>query len=226
VVALIWVRGTLKYLSEWRDPRSVWYAATTKSSDPQIYYNLGWNYMDKAARLGKTPRKTPLSEEERQNLASVVWLNDPRLPALLSEWRSGQRGGPSDKIFQNHLRKLALDAFDQALSKKGRHIMPDLYFHYGLLLLDQGNLPEAKKEFLAAIDEASRSGFVEGKQETLVNSHYNLGVLTWTQGNYEEALHWLKLGEEEQIRFGGNWIPDITQSRKRLETIIASLKAH
>jgi hypothetical protein len=225
IIAFTWARATLNYLAEWRDPRSVWYAATFKSSDPQVYYNLGWHYMNAAAQLGTATRKAPLTIEEKKQLASAVWEHDPQLPALLAEWNSGQKDGALEKSFQSQLRKLALRSLDQALQKKGNHIMPDLYFHRGLLFLDSGNLSEARKEFLDAIDEASRSTFTEGRQETLVNSHYNLGVLTWGQANYEEALTWIKLAEEEQIRFGGNWVKDITESRKRLEGIIAIIKA-
>ena len=101
--------------------------------------------------------------------------------------------------------------------------MPDLYFHRGLLLLDRGELQGARKEFLAAVDEASRSGFAEGREEILVNSHNDLGIVAWTEGNYLEALRWLRLAEEEQTRFGGNWVPDLTANRQRLEAIIASL---
>ena len=73
VVGFLWGRATLAYLSEWRDPRSVWYAATGKSSDPEAYYNLGSHYQDMAGRLGATPRGTPLSEAEAERLASSVW---------------------------------------------------------------------------------------------------------------------------------------------------------
>jgi len=76
---------------------------------------------------------------------------------------------------------------------------------------------------MAAIDEANRVGFAETQQNVLVNCHSNLGILAWTEGNYREALKWLKLAEEEQNRFGANWVKDLTTNRKRLEEIIASL---
>jgi tetratricopeptide (TPR) repeat protein len=225
VVGFLWGRTTLAYLSEWRDPRSVWYAATGKSSDPDVYYNLGWQYLDRAARLGATPRGTPLSEAEAERLASSVWGGDPRLAGLLAEWAEGQRGGPVEKSFQDHLRTLAWDALDRALLTRGIRVMPDLYFHRGLILLDGGDLQGARKEFLAALDEASRSNFAEGREQVMVNSHNDLGILAWTAGDYREALRWLQLAEDEQTRFGGNWVPDITENRKRLEAIIASLPA-
>jgi hypothetical protein len=225
-VGSIWARTTISYVAEWRDPRSVWYAASTKSSDPLVFYNLGWHYLDTAAGLGKAARKPRPSEADLQRLASAVWESDPRLPALLSEWSQGQRDGAVETEFQHHLRTLAQQNFDSALSAKGRHILGDLYMRRGLLLLDQDDLQGARKEFLAAVDEASRSSFTEGRQEILVNSYNDLGIVAWRQTNYQEALHWLTLAEELQTRSGANWLPDLTANRKRLEAIIASLPPH
>ena len=102
--------------------------------------------------------------------------------------------------------------------------MPDFYFHRGLLQLDRHNLSGARKEFMTAIDEAGRLGFAETQQNVLVNCHSSLGILAWTEGNYKEALQWIKMAEEEQIRFGANWIPELTANRKKLEEIIATLE--
>jgi len=222
----MWARTTITYVSEWRDPRSVWYAASAKSSDPLVFYNLGWQYLDISAGLGKSARKPRPSEADLQRLASAIWENDPRFAALLSEWSQGQRGGAIETEFQHHLRTLAQQGFDSALSAKGKHILPDLYLRRGLLLLDQDDLQGARREFLAAVDETSRSSFTEGRQEVLVNSYNNLGIVAWRQTNYSEALHWLRLAEEEQTRSGSNWLPDLTANRKRLEAIIATLSSH
>jgi hypothetical protein len=225
-VGSMWARMTITYVSEWRDPRSVWYAASAKSSDTLVFYNLGWQYLDISAGLGKSARKPRPSEGDLRRLASLIWKSDSRLPALLSEWAQGQRGGPIEAEFQHYLRTLAQQGFDGALSTKGRHILPDLYLRRGLLLLDQDDLQGARSEFQAAVDEAGRSSFTEGRQEILVNSYNNLGIVAWRQTNYSEALHWLRLAEDEQTRSGGNWLPDLTANRKRLEAIIATLSSH
>ena len=226
VLGSMWARTTITYVSEWRDPRSVWYAASAKSSDPLVFNYLGREYLDISAGLGKSARKPRPSEAELQRLASAIWESDPRFPALLSEWSQGQRGGAIETEFQHHLRTLAQQGFDSALSAKGQHILPDLYLRRGLLLLDQDDLQGARGEFLAAVDEASRSSFTEGRQEVLVNSYNDLGIVAWRQTNYSEALHWLRLAEEEQTRSGSNWLPDLTANRKRLEAIIASSSPH
>ena len=40
-----------------------------------------------------------------------------------------------------------------------------------------------------------------------------------------EAMRWLTMAEEEQSRAGGNWVPDLTANRKRLEGMIAAPQA-
>lgn len=224
VIALMWGYNTIGYLHEWTDPRSVWFGASKKSSDPLVYYNLGWDYMDNAARFGPKARKAALTKEQATALASKVWRDDPRLTALLSEWEKNVHGGAAEKAFIDDLRRLAHQAYDQALARKGKHIMADFFFHRGLLFLDEGRMKEAKEEFMKGIDEASRSSYTEGSQEVLVNCHFNLGVVYWTEGNYQEALKWMTMVQDEQGRFGGNWFPDINTHIQHLQQLIKSAK--
>jgi hypothetical protein len=220
LIGIIWGSKTIEYINEWGDPRTVWYAASKKSDDPQVYFNLGWNYMDQAARLGKSPRKSPLKNEDKKAFAIKTWEANNRLPELIAEWDKNLQGGPAEIEFQKNLRQLAHASYNLALEKKGKHIMPDFFFFRGLLNLDEGKLPEARAEFHKALDEVSSSTFIEGNQEVLVNSHYNLGIVDWTEGNYTSALKWIVLAESEQKKFGGNWVPDMTANRQRLEEIV------
>ena len=225
IIALTWGINTVDYLHEWTDPRSVWYGASKKSPDPLVYYNLGWDYMDNAARFGPKPRKPALPQEQAIQLASKVWRDDPRLTPLISDWKKGVHGLPAEKQFIDDLRRLSHEAYDEALAQKGKHIMPDFYFHRGMLFLDEGKKKEAKQEFMNGINEASRSTFTEGSQEVLVNCHYNLGVVYWSEGNYPEALKWMSMVEDEQARFGGHWFPDIHTYVQRLQQMIKSADA-
>jgi hypothetical protein len=220
VITLFWGRATLAYLTEWRDPRSVWYAATSKSSDPIVSQNLGSYYLEMADRFGTGPQGIPLSEAEARRLASAVWASDPRLPTLLAEWAVEQRGGPVEKQFQEQLRNLAWEAFKRSLLLKGTHVMPGLYYNRGLILVDRGDLEGASKEFLAAVEETSRETFAPVRQQIAVYSHTQLGVVAVKSGDYAGALRWYRLAEEEQVRFGGNWVPDLTARRKQLEGIV------
>ena len=82
-ISFVWLRKTVDYLSEWQDPRSVWYAATHKTNDFHVYYELGWEYLDKSARLGTRLRNRPLPVEQSTQLASLVWKDDPRRPVAV-----------------------------------------------------------------------------------------------------------------------------------------------
>jgi hypothetical protein len=222
-VGLSWTRATLAYLAEWQDLRSVWYGAIKKSPDPESYYNLGLQYQDLVGRFAKEPRGTPLPAMKARELALLVWKNDPRVTALLAEWSNGQRDGPIERQFRAHLRQLAWDAYTERLRVGGAWFpMPRVYLGRGLLLADAGDLQSARKEFLTAADEASRYPFPSERERYLVESHHALAVVASQTGDNQEALRWLRMAEEEQTRAGGNWFPDLTENRKRLEAIVGS----
>ena len=220
IITFLWTRKTLSYIAEWQDPRSVWFAASKKSSDPVVPQNLGTFYTDKVRLLNQTS-KIQVSEEDKR-FASFVWADDKRLPQLISEWTNGQRGGPMEKTFLQSLRTMAWNAFQQSSENKGNRVMPGLYYNRGLLLLDLGNLEAAKKEFLDGINEASRESFVAVRQQLTVYCHTDLGIIEWRKANYKEALNWFRQAEQEQAAFGGNWMPGLTKNRKQLEEIVAS----
>jgi len=222
VIGVLWGRATLAYVAEWRDPRSVWYAATLKSSDPATAQNLGSYYLGVADRLGAKPMGSPLSDAEARSLAAVVWSGDPRLPALLAEWSAGQRGGPTEKAFQSALRSLAWDAFERSLSVKGTRVMPGLYYNRSLVLFNRGDFAGARRELQATLDESTREGFAPVRQQLTVYSHAQLGTIAIKEGDYREALRWYRMADDEQTRFGGKWIPDLDATRKKLETMVGS----
>jgi len=219
-VSFIWVTQTVGYLSEWRDPRSVWFAATRKSDDVHVYYELGWEYREKAASFGMRPRNAPLPAEEAKHYASIVWKDDPRLPQLLTELADNQHGGPVEKAFKEYLLAKASENFDEAVTRKGAHIMPDLFLSRGVCFLDKGDMESAKKEFLAGVDEASVLPYSEGQQEALIACHYNLAVAEQGLGHSKEALSWIRLAEEEQDKLGRTVLPEISAGRQKLESIL------
>ena len=155
-------------------------------------------------------------------LANDVWSSDSRLQPLLLEWKAGQRGGPVEKAFQENLRALAWELLERGLRTKGDRPMASLYFRRGMVLGVRGNLDGARKEFLVALDEASRETDINAQHEMIVVSHDALGVLAMTANDYREALRWFQMAEAEQARFGGRWVTDITAKRQRMEKLIAS----
>ncbi|HEX4652861.1 MAG TPA: hypothetical protein VH227_01305 [Candidatus Udaeobacter sp.] len=223
-VSFIWLTKTVDYLSDWQDLRSVWFGATRKSSDVHSYYELGWEYREKAASFGMHPRNSPLPPEEARHYASVVWKDDPRLPQLLAELAENQHSAPVEKAFKEYLLAEAEKHFDEALTRKGTHIMPDLFVSRGVCFLDKGDLQSAKKEFLAGIDEAAGLPYSEGQQEAVITCHYNLAVAEQGLGHSKEALSWIRLAEEEQEKLGRTVLPEITPARQKLESIATSLR--
>src|SRR5262249_11117331 len=183
VLSLLWLRKTIDYLSEWQDPRSVWYAATRKTTDFHAYYELGWEYLDKSSRVGTAARNSPLPAEKSIELASLIWRDDTRLPQLLAELSIDQHTGSAENAFKEYLQTKAAENFDRALATKGEHLMPDLFLNRGVLLLDKGDMQSAKREFLAELDEVSQLLSPEARQESLVACYYNLAVAESGLGN-------------------------------------------
>jgi hypothetical protein len=219
-LSLVWATKTVGYLSEWRDPRSVWFAATRKSDDVHVYYELGWEYREKAASFGMRPKNAPLPPEEAKRYASVAWKDDSRLPQLLTELEDNQHNGPVEKAFKEYLLRNAAENFDEALTRKGAHVMPDLFLSRGVCFVDREDLQSAKKEFLAGVDEASVLPYSEGQQEALIACHYNLAVAEQGLGHSKEALSWIRLAEEEQDKLGRTVLPEITPGRQKLESMV------
>jgi tetratricopeptide (TPR) repeat protein len=209
IIALFWTKNTLDYLNEWRDPRSVWYGALKKSGDPQVYYNLGWQYSNKSASFGSSRRKELLPLDEAKKYASLVWKDNPNLPLLLNELNTGKHDGSIESEFKKYLQKTAMNYLDEAVAKKQTHVMADLFLHRGVLYLDMGETENAGKEFSRSLKEVQQLGFSEMQQEIEVNCHYNLGVVEWTLGNYQAALVWIKKAEDEQNKYGGDWVRGI-----------------
>jgi hypothetical protein len=226
ILAFFWARNGLNYLSEWRDPRSVWYAAMEKSSDPDVPYSLAGRYLEIASRIGENPRGEPLSSDEAKQIANAIWANDPRLPKLLAEWQGNNRGGPVEKEFQKYLWSIAWDDMELAVRTKGIHTLPYLYFRRGVLLLDKGDLEGARKEFLSSLKEISISTAKDVRDEIMIHCHHALGAICWKEGDLKEALRWLKMAEVEQTNSGKIWIADIPNNIKTVEEIMASSPSH
>jgi hypothetical protein len=223
VISFIWLKKTAGYLSEWQDPRSVWFGATRKSDDFHVHYELGWEYLEKAGGFGTKRRNAALPLGEARQYASLVWKADPRLPQLLAELSDEQHNGPAENTFKEDLQTRAAGNFDRAVARKGSHIVPDLFLSRGVLFVDKADMQSAKREFLAELDEALQLPSPEGRQEALITCHYNLAVAEDGLGHRKEALSWISLAEEEQHRLGRTVIPELSASRKKLESMTTTV---
>jgi hypothetical protein len=222
-IACVWSTKTVAYLSEWQDPRSVWFAAAKKSDDFHVYYELGWEYLEKAASFGSKRRNTPLPSDEARLYASLVWKDDSRLPQLLSELGENNHTGATEQAFKEYLQIKAAENFDLAIAKKGAHIAPTIFLSRGVLFVDKGDIQSAKKEFLAQLNEASQLADSEARDEALITAYYDLAVAESALRHPKEALAWIRLADEGQQRIGRIVAPEISAAREKLESIATRL---
>lgn len=217
-LGFVWVRKTVDYLAEWQDPRSVWFCAIRKSQDVHVYYELGWEYFEKAASFGMNRRNPPLPTEEAKYYGSLIWKDDPRLPQLMGDLANNQHNGQFENAFKEYLQVKAAENFDEAVARRGTHIVPNLFLSRGLFFADKGDMHSARKEFAAALDEASQLPDSDARQEASIAAHYNLAVAEAGLGRLKEALSWIRLAEREQDRLGRTVVPELTASRQKLES--------
>jgi len=95
VISFIWLAKTLDYLSEWRDPRSLWFAATQKSDDVHLCYELGWEYREKAATLECTEEMVRCL---RKKLNITLLLFGKMIPGFRNCWLNWQRTSIADRL--------------------------------------------------------------------------------------------------------------------------------
>ena len=220
IILFFWAIAALKYLAEWKDPRSVWYAALNKSEDPAIPQNLGSYYVDLSRKFNPGMPDSLFPVKEKKHLAELMWAGDPRLPALISEWDSGQRGGTIEKEFQEHIRTEALNAFTVALQKKGNRVMPGIYYNRGTILLERGDLEGARNEYQATLDEVAKESFVEVREQLTVYSYYGFGIIEYKRGNYAGAKAWYEKANQAQKSYGRIWIARLPDDIKALDQIM------
>jgi tetratricopeptide (TPR) repeat protein len=183
-----------------------------------VYYELGWEYFEKAASFGMKRRNPPLPTEEAKYYASLIWKDDPRLPQLLGDMANNQHNGQFENAFKEYLQAKAVENLDEAVARRGTHIVPNLFLSRGLFFADKGDMHSARKEFAAALDEASQLPASDARQEASIAAHYNLAVAEAGLGQLKEALSWIRLAEREQDKLGRTVVPELTASREKLES--------
>jgi hypothetical protein len=207
LLAVGWARETRAYLAEWHDPRSVWFAASTRSEDFHTNLYLGSHYQDHADEIASGSRAgKPIS---------------PRAQALAAVLSPSPGAPPAGEELVTELRTLAWEQFERAHSRRTKEVVPNLYYRRGKLLLDSKRPAEARPEFERALEQGESHTYEPVRRELSVRSRYALGVVAWTAGDYRQAKTWIDAAAEEQRRAGGHWVPDIDEQRARLARIVA-----
>jgi tetratricopeptide (TPR) repeat protein len=211
-----WMANTFAYLSEWEEPRSVWYAAVRKSDDPNLYLYLGSHYQDMAGILSKPAVLTGDQKTELTRLAEAEWRGDERLPALLREWAAQSYAGPQSLAFGAHLRSVAWTQYETCLRVKGGRVLHNLFFRRGMILVDSKNWLAARAEFQQAYEESRLLAFAPARDDMAIRCHFALGIVAANLGERDEALRMFVLADEEQRRFGQVVEPRIETALQQL----------
>jgi hypothetical protein len=216
VLVLAWGARTVAYLSEWRDPRSLWFAATTKSQDPNVFQYLGSHYQDAGDRIARYRGGDTLDVASESGLATLVWRDDPRLPALLAEWRQGNRSGLSAE-YQRQLADLAWAQFERAVELGSGWLRPKLYLRRGKVQAERGNLEAALVELRKALELSELHPYEADSLECGVRALFGLGMASLGLGRTEQALDYLARAESEQRRGGVMFEPRIASVKAQIE---------
>jgi len=205
-LGLFWGMKTIRYLDEWNDPRSVWFAAASRSREPEVMGNLGGHYQDVADQLvGKEER----GRVKAMAMAPLVWDGDPRLGQLHDELTRSEWGGSATRAFVDTLRSEAERSIDTALARPTSRLQPLLHFRRGKLAMDRGDLARARQEAEAALADAQSFTSVELKTEMMARSHQALAVIAWREADWEACVAHFRSVDQIQRQAGHAWVPDV-----------------
>jgi 4-amino-4-deoxy-L-arabinose transferase-like glycosyltransferase len=210
---------TLGYLAEWRDPRSVWFAAAEKSNDYQVQLNLGIHYQDLSDQL--TLRNAAVVEPSLR-LAPLVWDDAARVERLAAELSSSKFDGPETTAFVADLRALALPHLETARELRGAKLEPGIHFRIAKIALDQGRRADAKAGFTRTLEQSNLLSFADRRQELLVRTHQALAVIAWQEQDWDGAAREFRTVDQLQRTFGRSWVGDMSEWIQRAEARRAS----
>jgi hypothetical protein len=217
---------SVAYLSEWRDPRSVWYGASRKSDDVNVSFYLGSHFMDLADAAGRPPAKLSTGARQRlRGFAAAVWAGRPELDLLLKHIDDREPAPKTVSTFREEVREQALHYLEEALENKGTRVLPNLFFRLGKLNMDLGHTDEAKAYFEGAVEEAKRHTAEGVLDELTVRSLHAIGVIMWKKRDYIDALRWFRDAEAAQAAAGRAYIAGLDTQRQRLEKLAAGARA-
>jgi tetratricopeptide (TPR) repeat protein len=222
-IAAIFAGQTLRYLSQWNDPRSVWYFAHQHSPNPQVAQFLGEIYqntgdrMDSFIRGGLVP---PLAGEKR--LAARLVDDPDRLQRLIAEWEGGAKTKTNSMRYRDEAWAAAASLYTEAVQHRGTLSAPNLFLNRGRLLISQGKYREAIPEFQTALNFAQTSKYEVIRRETSAHALRSIGVAYWNLREYRPALEVYLRAQALQNQAGQSWIPTLDQEVEKLRRLAAA----
>jgi tetratricopeptide (TPR) repeat protein len=216
-VAVVWTAKSWSYLSEWRDPRSVWYAATAKSTAYQGYELLGKVYQEAGERMsaflgaGPTPKVV-----EEMPLARAVLNDRAREDKLRQEWTNPSNDRSVSRAYRDRLWELAGEEFDSAIAHRGTINAPNSYLRRGKLRVDQGRAADAIADLKMAYQLSQAHTYLGIRQETGTQTARGVAIAYWQIHDYKQARDWLLQAKRIQDASPRRWVPTLEQEIERV----------
>jgi hypothetical protein len=222
VLGVVWGAKTWNYVSEWRDPRSVWYGAHLKTSNSQVQQFAGEVYQSAGDRIDgfvKTGALPQWTNEVR--FARAVLGDEPAVDRLQAEWTRAQSSRTNSLAYRDQLWNFAWQRFEESVARRGTLIAPNLFQCRGRLLVSQGKFAQAIPEFQIALGMAQISTYAEIRNEGITHALFDIGVCYWNMNNYGEAQAWLLKAQEAQRQSGQVWLPTLDQEVENIKRLAA-----
>ena len=225
-LALVWTVKTAVYLTEWRDPRSVWFGAHLKTRNSEVSRFLGEVYHEAGDRIdGFIKSGTPLTVSNETALAQAVLGDATRAQVLQQEWQMGNRAGTNSIGYRDLLWRSAWDQYQQSLANRGSLSAPNLFMERGRLLVSLGQYKAAAIEFTNALAFAQASSYERIRQESVVHALRALGTAYWHMGDFRTAQPLFLKAQQVQRASGQVWIASIDQEVAEVTALAAAQPA-
>jgi tetratricopeptide (TPR) repeat protein len=218
----VWGVKTWNYVNEWRDPRSVWYGAHSKTPNSQVQQFLGEVYqsagdqMDSFVKTGALPQWT-----NEIRFARAVLGDETAEERLRAEWTKAQPTRTNSLAYRDQLWSYAWQRFEESVARRGTLIAPNLFTCRGRLLVSQGKFAQAIPEFQNALAMARISTYAEIRYEGMTHALFNIGVCHWNMNNYGEAQKWILNAQAVQRESGRVWLPRLDQEAEIIKRLAA-----
>lgn len=222
----LWTWKTVRYLDEWTDPRSVWYAASMRSSEPEPIGYLGTHYCDVADGLAA---KDERARARAVAIAPLFCADATRARTACAELERGEWNGAATVAFAGELRAEAERDFRAALAVKTTRLQPDLRFRLAKLEFDRGDRAAARGDFERALAESQDYTFAEMRLERSARCHQALAVIAWYDADWDACLAHFREVDSIQRGAGATWVTDVASwiakaDAKRAASATASQK--
>jgi len=216
-LAVGWSMKTWNYLSEWRDPRSVWYGAKAKSNATQVFHYLGEAYQEAGDRINEFITSGKALDASNELALARAILNDPaRAERLHAEWQGVASARTNSTAYRDLLWSLAWQEYEKAVVHRGTLSTPNLYLRRGKLLVGQGKAEQAIPELKQALDFARKHHYQRIREENVTHILRAIGIAYWNLRHYPEARKWYLEAQSVQKKSGQVWVATLDQEVARI----------